>query len=139
MINSIETTTWLIKSASALRRLTGNQVGIGLVETLVAVASLGVTAVTFLTSLSAGTVSVNTLEQQVVAQGLARTEMETIKAAAYDVTGLSYPSVAVPEGYAVSINTASNIGTDADIQKIVVAVAFQDQPVSRLEGYKVKR
>jgi len=55
------------------------QAGIGLVETLVAIAILGVVAVTFMTALSAGSISVNNLAQQASAQELATTQMETIR------------------------------------------------------------
>jgi type II secretory pathway pseudopilin PulG len=130
---------WISITFAGFRRLAAVQAGLGLVETLVAVAILGVTAVTFLTSLSTGTLSVNTLEQQTVGQELARTQMEAIKAADYDMTGVSYSPVVLPPGYAVSINAVSNIYADKDIQKIVILITYHSQQITRLEGYKVNR
>jgi len=115
------------------------QKGIGLVETLVAIAILGVTAVTFMTALSAGSVSVNTLKQQATGQELARTQMETIKASSYDVTGDSYTAIAAPDGYDINIETDSNIYSDTDIQTITVEVNYDNQTVTKLENFKVNR
>jgi type II secretory pathway pseudopilin PulG len=118
---------------------TVDQKGIGLVETLVAIAILGVTAVTFMTALSAGSNSVNVMQKQATGQELAMTQMETIKAANYDVTGNSYTALDAPAGYQINIETASNIYTDTDIQKITVEVSYDNETVSRLENYKVNR
>jgi prepilin-type N-terminal cleavage/methylation domain-containing protein len=66
-----------------IRRFTG-EAGMSLAETLVAIAILGVSAAAFITALSTGSIAVNTQDEGVTAQGLAQTQMEVIKAAAYD-------------------------------------------------------
>ena len=56
-----------------------SQKGISLVETLIAVAILGTTIVAFVVSLSVGSLAVNALDKETIAQGLAQTQMEYIK------------------------------------------------------------
>jgi type II secretory pathway pseudopilin PulG len=115
------------------------EAGIGLAETLVALGILGVTAVTFMTALSAGTISVSNAEQQTTGQELARTQIETIKAAAYDASGKSYTTIAAPDGYHLNIDTSSRIYDSDSIQRIIVEVTYHDQQVIKLESFKVNR
>jgi prepilin-type N-terminal cleavage/methylation domain-containing protein len=49
----------------------GRKPGFGLVESLVAIAILGISLTAFITDLSAGSIAVNSHSEQVVAQGLA--------------------------------------------------------------------
>ncbi len=113
--------------------------GISLVETLVAIAILGVISVTFMTALSAGSISVNNLQQETTAQALARTQMENIKAASYDSTGNSYAQIYTSGGYQIGIQTSSAIFNNDQIQKIRVEVLYERQLVSSLESFKVNR
>lgn len=113
--------------------------GFGLVESLVAIAILGTGVVSFVTDLSAGSVAVNVQNEAVIAQGLAQTQMEAIKAAPYSSTGASYTPVSSPEGYAISITTNSAIYNHNNIQKITVTVTHSGNPILTLEEYKVNR
>jgi Tfp pilus assembly protein PilV len=121
-----------------IRRWKG-EAGIGLVETLVATAILGVGVVAFITDLSAGSIAVNVQNESVIAQGLAQTQMEAIKAAPYSSTGASYTTISAPPGYAITINTNSSIYSDNQIQKITVTVTHDSNTVLTLEEYKVNR
>jgi prepilin-type N-terminal cleavage/methylation domain-containing protein len=121
-----------------LRNLLGEQ-GMTLVETLVAIAVLGVSSTTFILALSTGTIAVRTQDEDALAQGLARSQMETIKAAAYDSTGASYSTISTPAGYSISLNTNSALYSDSNIQKITVIVLHNGTVLYSLEGYKVHR
>jgi|WetSurMetagenome_2_1015567.scaffolds.fasta_scaffold585502_2 prepilin-type N-terminal cleavage/methylation domain-containing protein len=127
---------WSLKIIS--RILSGEQ-GMTLVETLVAIAILGVSVAAFILALSAGSIAVRMQEEDAQAQGLARSQMETIKAAAYDSTGASYSTISAPAGYSLSLSTNSALYSNSNIQKISVTVLHNGASVYALEGYKVDR
>jgi len=113
--------------------------GIGLAESIVAVGLLGVGVVAFITMLSTGSLAVKEQSQQTTVQQLAQSQFETIKAAPYDVTGASYPSVGAPPGYSVSFVVDSTIYAGTSIQKVTVSVSKSGDALLTLEGYKVNR
>jgi type II secretory pathway pseudopilin PulG len=125
-----------------LKRLVGrffNEAGIGLVESLVAIAILGVGVTAFLTDLSAGSMAVKTQNESVTARGLAQNQMEIVKAAPYDFTGTSYTPITAPSGYAVTLSIDSNLYSNEDIQKIAITVEHDNNVIITLEDYKVDR
>ena len=128
--------TWLRKAKGWVQ----DQRGVGLVESLVAVAILGVAVVAFVMALSSGAVAVREGNQQVVAQSLARTQLEYIKNYPYDSEATTYPTVDSPEGYTISVEVDDITGpaTDDDIQEITVTVSFGDEDLT-IEDYKVNR
>jgi len=67
------------------------QRGIGLVETLVAVAVLGTAVVAFAVALSAGSIAVGDHDGEAVAQGLAQSQLEYTKSYAYSPGATTYP------------------------------------------------
>jgi type II secretory pathway pseudopilin PulG len=115
------------------------QKGLGLVETLAAVAILGTSVVAFVTALSAGTLAANEQDEEVIVQSLAQTQLEYTKSYAYDSGASSYPAVTAPEGYAVSVEVASVPGADSDIQKITLTISRESETVFTVEDYKVNR
>ena len=114
-----------------------DQRGLGLVESLVAVAILGVVGVAFLAALSTGAIAVREEAPRVVAQSLARTQLEYIKSYTYEPT--SYPTVDTPEGYAIYVTVASIPEADTNIQKITVTISRHQEEILTLENYKVNR
>jgi type II secretory pathway pseudopilin PulG len=121
----------------------GDQAGIGLVETLVAIALLGVAMTSFVTDLSAGTIAVKVQNENTTAQGLAQTQMEVIKAAPYDKNGKSYRAVETPEGYDINIAVDPAVdekGNDKKtIQKVSVTILHNGEAIITLEDFKVNR
>jgi type II secretory pathway pseudopilin PulG len=113
--------------------------GVGLVEVLVAVAILSVTLVVFLTAISAGSIGVNTAEERVTAENLARSQLEDTKSQAFLTAPASYPTVTPPAGYAVSAGASSIPGADSAIQKITVVVTKGGETLLTVEDYKVDR
>jgi len=126
--------TWLRKVKGWVQ----DQRGVGLVESLVAVAILGVAVVAFIMALSSGAVAVREGNQQVVAQSLVRTQLEYIKSSDYDTT---YSTVDAPEGYTISVEVDSipEAGVYTDIQKITVAIYLGDENILTVGDYKVDR
>jgi type II secretory pathway pseudopilin PulG len=120
------------------RRFKG-QNGIGLVETLVAVAILGTSVVAFAIALSAGSIAVGEHDGQAITQGLAQSQLEYTKSYAYSTGATTYPLLAAPEGYSISVGISAVPDTDADIQKITVTVNRGDEEIIKVEDYKVNR
>jgi type II secretory pathway pseudopilin PulG len=116
-----------------------DQRGLGLVESLIAVAILGVAVVAFVIALSAGSIAVREQDQEVVAQSLAQTQLEYIKSYTYDPTATTYPAVDTPAGYAISVDVISIPDTDDDIQKITVTISRDVGDILTVEDYKVNR
>ncbi len=115
------------------------QRGLGLAETLVAVAILGTSVVAFVVALSAGSIAVGEQDEEVVAQRLVRTQLEYTKSYPYDSEATTYPAVDLPEGYAISVGVTAVPGTDADVQKITVTISRESENVMIVEDYKVNR
>ncbi len=125
---------------AGLRRVVaGGQEGVGLVETLVAVAILGVTLVTLLAAISTGSIGVATTEERVTAENLARSQLEYTKSQPYLTAPASYPTVTPPAGYAVSAEATSIPGGDSSIQKITVTVTRGSETLITVEDFKVDR
>jgi hypothetical protein len=78
-------------------------------------------------------------DEEVVAQGLAQTQLEYTKSYPYDPEATTYPTVDTPEGYVISIDVASIPDTDADIQKITVTISRDSEDLITVEDYKVNR
>jgi len=128
--------TTLKQYLARLKARIKDQRGLGLAESVVAVAIVGVAIVIFVTALSAGSIGVREGDQQVLAQSLARTQLEEIKAATYDT---SYPAIDTPKGYTISIGITSIPYTDTDIQKITVTIWQDINEILTVEDYKVNR
>lgn len=121
------------------RVVVGGQDGVGLVETLVAVAILGVTLVTLLAAISTGSIGVATTEERVTAENLARSQLEYTKSQAYLTAPASYATVTPPAGYTVSAEATSIPEGDISVQKITVTVARDGDTLLTVEDYKVDR
>jgi hypothetical protein len=117
----------------------GSEHGVSLVEAAVAVFLLGGGVLTMVMSMSSGAIAVNTDDQEVTAQGLARTQLEYVKEYPFDVDALTYPAVDVPEGYAINVSVAAVPDTNENIQKITATVTRGGSTVLALQDYKVNR
>ncbi len=137
------------------KKLRGNESGVSMLETLVALAILGLVAVVFLGGLTGVARATLISDEQATAESLARSEIELVKSQDYinyavldheEYVGLELEKV--PASYSVEI-TAVPIdpdtgqplpsGQDNDIQKIIVTVNRNDEPVLTVEDYKVNR
>jgi prepilin-type N-terminal cleavage/methylation domain-containing protein len=127
---------WL-STRSFIKKRPGNR-GFTLVESLVAISILGVSAAAFISSLSSGSLAVRTLDEQVTTQQLLQTQMEVIKAAAYDLNGVSYTRIATPAEYTLNVAVAL-INSDSHIQKVTLSAYHNGSLAGTLENYKVER
>jgi type II secretory pathway pseudopilin PulG len=116
-----------------------NQKGAGLVEILIAVAILGTAVIAFVVSLSVGSLAVNALDKETIAQSLAQTQMEYIKDYPYNPEATTYPVLTTPATYSVMVNVSAVPGADMNIQKIMVTVSKDGVNLLTVYGYKVNR
>lgn len=140
---------------SRSKRLPANagnrEAGVSLIGTLVSVAILGLIVVFFMNGLSTLSRSDLILRQQAQAEGLARSQIESIKSQSYIsyVPGHgNYTLVSAPSGYAIAttvtpINPATGAalaaGVDNGVQTISVTVSYSGTSLLTLGGYKVDR
>ncbi len=127
-----------------LGSLPGNQSGVALLETLVALALLGAIAVAFLSGLSTSAKATVVANEQNTAESLALAQMEWAKQLAYSENATGYAPAPVPDdvdytGYSASITAEPVHATDDGIQKITVTVTRNSKEVLELESYKVDR
>jgi len=110
--------------------------GFGLVDAVIAVAVAGTAVVAFVAALSTGSLAVNELDEQTVAQRLAVSQLEEIKSSSYET---SYSLVDTPSGYSISVGVSSTPDADVNIQKITVTISRDGEGIFTVANYKVNR
>ncbi len=130
-----------------------------LIEMLIALAVLGLIAVSFLGAVYTGRQAARVSDERATAQALAQTQMEYLRSLDYDDTNvppvydLAPALSSLPTQYGVYGYDDSNpdrfaerldpendgMDNDDGLQKLTVTVTHGDNVVLTLEGYKVKR
>ena len=118
-----------------------NQQGFTMVETVVSIAVLSITAVALMGAISTGSLGYRVVDRQVTAVRLAVTQMENTKAyTPYLVPPASYPTVTLPTGYGLAVLATLVSGRDPNtLEKITVTVTHNGSTLKVLEGYKACR
>jgi Tfp pilus assembly protein PilV len=132
-------TKTIIQRLARIGKRAQDQRGLGLVETLVSVAILGTSVVAFVAALSAGSIAVGEQDEEVVAQGLVRSQLEYTKSYTYDPNASTYPTIATPASYSLAVVVSSVPGTDTNIQKITATVSRDGEDILTVSDYKVDR
>lgn len=115
-----------------------NEAGVGLVESLIAVAIAAIAITAFMAAISTGSMAVQRSDERVTAENLARSQMEYIKGQDYSSSG-SYDTITTPDGYSIAISASTIDSRDiSEIQKVTVTVSYNDDAVT-VETYKVNR
>jgi len=130
----------------------GAERGVTLVETLVALALMGIIAAAFLGGLATVSKATFIVDEQAMAENLARSQMESVKSQSYisyaNPDHGNYGLITAPDGYSVEItvvpvdpNTGQPLpsGQDNGMQKITAIVKHQGKQVITFESYKVNR
>jgi type II secretory pathway pseudopilin PulG len=117
----------------------GGERGLGIVETLVAVAILGTAATAFIAGLSAGSLATGSQDTLAVSNGLARSQLEYTKSYTYNPSASTYPKINAPSGYSIAVSVSAVPSTDTNIQKITVTVSSNGNAITTIEEYKVNR
>ena len=127
-----------------LKMFARRESGYTLLETVVALAILGIIAVAFLYGLTTTSRTVSIADEQATAESLARSQMEWVKNTSYSYNATGYSVAPVPSAkdyldYSANITAEPLHDPDDGIQKITVTVARTGEIVFQLEGYKVDR
>lgn len=111
--------------------------GASLIETLVALALLGIIGAVFLSALATTSSARFISDERASARILAESQMENVKKQDYT---FSYDPAPIPDEYAgylavIDVDSLRN----GSIQKITVTIRHHDKEVTTLESYKVNR
>lgn len=131
-------------------RTLNDEEGTTLVEELVTVAIIGIGIVILVAMITTGVVGVRQVDDRVLAESLARSQLEIIKDAAYqaDPVSVPYPAVAPIPNYSVAVgieywNATTSTFVAAvrndGLQKITVTVSSAGTPLVQTAEYKVDR
>jgi prepilin-type N-terminal cleavage/methylation domain-containing protein len=131
------------------RKCRRKQRGISLVEVLIATAILSITGMSLLLGLTTGIQTTDRVSDGRAATDAAQSQMESIKLADWSVNGTAYsvlPTDELPGDVNMSDITitvtrpdgGSCLGNET-LQRILVEVAYGDDGVVALEGYKADR
>ena len=141
----------LKRNSGKFKSIHHHESGMMLVEALVALAVLGLTAAVFLNGLAITAKSNLISNEQSQAGSLAKNQMESIKAHSYidfSVPGHEeYDVITAPTNYTIQVTTVPidhDTGQplpsgDNGTQKITVTVTHQGKTVNTITGYKVNR
>ncbi|MFC1873894.1 hypothetical protein ACFLYX_01180 [Chloroflexota bacterium] len=118
--------------------------GTTLLETLVALAILGATAVVFLGGLMTTSKITYQIDERSTVSSLAQRQIEWVKADTYVYEASEYSLAPIPDSsdylnYSVTVTAEPLRTPDDGIQRITVSVNRSGEPVFRLESYKVDR
>ena len=117
--------------------------GISLIETIVAVALLGIVSTVFLGSMGTAAKATIISDQRVTAEVLARTHIEYTKDYPYDYFATEYPvdpTLDIPYGWSMENPTVEALhGTDDGIQKVTITVQCHGRTMFSAFFYKVDR
>ncbi|MBM4432708.1 MAG: type II secretion system protein [Chloroflexi bacterium] len=118
--------------------------GTTLIETLIALAILGVVAAAFLSGLTTTAKGTIIADEQATAESLARSQMEWVKKATYVYGATEYSAASVPGGkdyvnYSATIDAEALNSPDNGIQRITVTINHLDKELVKLTGYKMDR
>jgi type II secretory pathway pseudopilin PulG len=111
--------------------------GISLIETLIAIALLGIIGGTLLAGMSGVYKATPIAKEQDIGKSLAQSQLEYVLQEEYK---LSYSPAPIPSNYGnytVTIDTDSF--RDGNIEKITVTIRHNGKEVSELEAYKINR
>jgi type II secretory pathway pseudopilin PulG len=127
-----------------------SQQGATLVEELVAVAIIGMGIVILIAMITTGVIGVRQIDDKVVAESLARSQLELIKNASYQPDPVSnpYPGVTPIPNYSVAVEIeyweasssrfVSGLRNDG-LQKIIVTITSDGTTLTQTAAYKVDR
>ncbi|MCJ7716010.1 MAG: type II secretion system GspH family protein [Anaerolineales bacterium] len=131
-------------------RIFNNEEGTTLVEELVSVAVIGIGIVILVAMITTGVIGVRLVDDKVMAESLARSQLELIKDSSYQANPTSdpYPTVVPIPNYSVGVGieywneTSSTFGSAVQndgLQKITITVSSDGNSLIQTAEFKVDR
>lgn len=126
------------------KKLRSGQRGVTLMESVIALAVLGLIAVAILSALATGAKASMIAKEQATAESLARSEVEYVKRSSYDPSATTYPIdlsiVPTAEGWTIPDAVVAAVPSrDASIQMITVTVSRHGEAILSITDYKANR
>lgn len=118
--------------------LSRRQKGLALLEALIATAIVGTTFVAMVMG-QGGSSPSSKADLDAITSEIARGQLESLYNADYMPHPATYPSVPVPDSYTVTAKTAAVEGANHNIEKVIVTVSKDGQPVLVVETYKTSK
>lgn len=112
--------------------------GASLMETVIAVMVFALVGTAVLSGVSTAHTSGATTERQSTAENIARNQMEYAFSLPYQNWPSSYPTIGVPQGYAVTCQAEEYVLGDLNIEKVIVTVTFDSTQQLVLETLRTK-
>ncbi|MFC1909405.1 hypothetical protein ACFLXD_06120 [Chloroflexota bacterium] len=129
----------IIRQREEMKRETG----FAILETLVAIALLGIIAVAFLSAMATASKAHSITDERAIAESLVRSEVEYVKSLAYQYSATEYPvdpSLTVPQGWTIPPPTVSLVhATDDGVQKVTATAERNGESILSIVLYKVDR
>lgn len=117
--------------------------GFTIIETLVALALLGIIAVVLLSGVATASKASSIANERAIAESLVHSEAEYVKSCAYQDSASEYPvdpSLTVPDSWTVPPPVVGLVhATDDGIQEVTVTAEHNGEEVLSLKIYKVDR
>ena len=131
----------MVKRIINLTRKSNSERGGLLVQTLVAIALLGIIGTAVLSAMATTSKAVRITDERDTATNLATSQMEYVKDLNWQTQYTPAPIPAEYIGYSVKepISVQSISQRDNNIQKITITIVYQNREIFTLEGYKVYR
>ena len=85
-----------------MRKFLRSELGLGLIDVLVALAILGTAAAAFVAAIGTSSIMAGDVKVDMTAESLARSQLEYVKALPFDNNTNDYPSITTPDGYSIS-------------------------------------
>jgi type II secretory pathway pseudopilin PulG len=133
---------------SGFRPAHNGELGLTLIEILVAMGILAAVAVTFLVGMTTSSKAVMISRESVTVESLAKSQIERVKSWVYDINDPPNYQAArltdIPTGYNIQISAVrldpenDGLADDDGLQQITVTVTSDDGSIFALVGYKVK-
>lgn len=130
------------------QHLRRGQEGLTLIEMIVSVAILSVIGVGFMSGMTTAFRARDISGERIIAENLARSQLEYIRYVDYDVLDYDWPpAITPPAGYTITVTTTQYCDTQsppvcydpADIQKNTVRVSRDGKTLVTVEDLKTRR
>ena len=123
---------------SGFKTLNSEERGFLLIEALIALALIGILAVTFSSAFGTGSEALTLTDKRETAKNLAESQLEYVYSQPFASSYSPAPIGSEYPYYSADIKTADIVSRDGNIQRITVVITYGGEEIIRLEGDKTR-